>query len=807
MASDVRYALRTLRKQPIFTLVAVLTLTLGIGANTAIFGVLYQVVLRPLPFPDPGRLVFVTNHYAAGGGEPSSVAIPDYLDRRAEAPAIEDAALYTPREATLMLGTTPEQVPSLRVTPSFFTTLRRGPALGRAFQERDAIAGSDTAVILSHDVWVSRFAADSGIVGRSIRVNGQTREVVGVLGPDFELPGRDVSLLLPFGFTAEQRSDAERGNEFSEMIARLRPGATIPQLNAQMSAIVERLMDRVPARAAYMRNSGFTGVAFDMRERLVGTTAGSLYLLQAGVVLVLLIACANVANLLLMRASGRQRELALRTSLGATSRRILRQMMTEAMVLSVLGAAGGLALGAAAARALAAVLGDQLPRAVDPGLNGPVLTFTILLTLATSVVFGVLPALSATRGGMAAALKDDASRTAGSRRGNRVRAALAIAEVALALLLLVGAGLLVKSFIRIMQVDPGFVSDRILTAQLSLPAARYPAPSSALAFWQRLLARARELPGVTGAGLVSSLPQSGIMSAGTYRIVGRTVPPTATPPHAFNDRVAGEYFRAMGIPLIEGRVFTDGDRVDATRVVVVDRFLAEKQFPGESPIGRQLNFGSPRNYTIVGVVGTVKTSDLARPVPEERIYFAASQVTPMSMTLTLKTAVDPASLASQLRAAVQAIDPEQAIARMRTMDDWMSRSLQPRRAPMTLIAVFGAVALVMSAIGIYGVLAFGVAQRVREFGIRQALGADRSSILSLVLREGVRTAAAGIAAGLGGALALTRYLQSMMFGVSPSDPAVFAGVTLALFSVALLACYIPARRATQVDPMVALRDS
>jgi predicted permease len=804
---DLRYALRALRKQPVFTFVAVLTLTLGIGANTAIFSLLYQVILRPLPFPEPDRLVFVTNYYAVGGGEPSSVSIPDYLDRRAEAPAIEDAALFTSREATLILGTTPEQVAALRVTPSFFTTLRRGPALGRAFQESDAVAGADTATILTHGLWTSRFSADPAIVGRSIRVNGEVREVVGVLGADFELPGRDVALLLPFGFTAAQRLDTERGNEFSEMIARLRPGATISQLNAQMAAIVGRLMDKVPARAAYMRNSGFTGVAFGMQDRIVGNSATAIYLLQAGVALVLLIACANVANLLLMRAAGRQRELALRTSLGASGQRILRQMLTEGTVLSALGAAGGLALGAAGTRALAIVMGDQLPRGLNPALDALVLAFTILIALATSIVFGVLPAVPVMRGAMAAALRDDAVRAAGGRRGNKVRGALAIAEVSLALLLLVGAGLLIKSFIRVTQVDPGFVPDRILTAQLTLPAARYPNPAAAAAFWQRLIDRAREMPGVTSAGLISSLPLSGTQSAGTYRVVGRTLPENAPPPHALNDRVAGDYFKAMGIPLLEGRTFTDGDRVDATRVAIVDRFLADKHFPGVSPLGQQLNFFGTRNYTIVGVVGTVNGSDLAKPVPEERIYFSAAQVTPWSMTLTVKTAVDPASLAPQVRSAVQGLDPEQAIARMRTMDDWLSRSLQPRRAPMTLIAVFGAVALVMSAIGIYGVLAFGVAQRVREFGIRQALGADRGSILSLVLRQGLRTTAIGIVLGLAGALALTSYLQALMFGVSPWDPAVFTAVTVLLFAVALLACYVPARRATRVDPMVALRDS
>jgi predicted permease len=804
---DFRYAVRTLRRQPVFTLVAVLTLALGIGANTAIFSLLYQVLLRPLPFPESERLVFVSNFYATAGGDASSFSIPGYLDRREGAAAIEDAALYTTREATLMLGTTPEQVSALRVTPSFFTTLRRAPALGRAFVESDAVAGADTTVILTHDAWRSRFSADPGVVGRSIRVNGEARQVVGVLAEDFELPTRDVALLLPFGFTAQQRSDAERANEFSEMIARLRPGATIEQLNSQMAAIVAQLMTKVPDRAEYMRASGFTGVAFNMRERLVGGTATTLYLLQAGVLLVLLIACANVANLLLMRTAGRQRELALRVSLGAGRGRIVRQLLTEGLLLSAVGAAIGLAAGAGGIRALVGALGEQMPRGIDVSLSAPVLAVTVLVTIVTTAIFGIVPAAPALRGVMANALKEDASRTTGSRRGRRLRSAMVVAEASLAVVLLVGAGLLVKSFVRLLKVDPGFVADHVLTAQITLPAARYRDAAGVRAFWERLLERTGALPGVTAAGAVSTLPFGGATSAGTYRIVGRPVPAGTPPPHALNERIAGDYFRAMGIPLLEGRLFADTDRVDATRVVIVDRFFAEKQFPGESPLGRQVNFGSPRNYTIVGVVGTVNAGDLSKPVPEERIYFTAAQVTPMSMSLTLKTAVDAASLAGQVRAAVQAIDPEQPVARMRTMDEWMSRSLRTRRASMTLLATFGAVALLMAAIGIYGVLAFGVTQRVREFGIRTALGADRASILRLVVGQGLRTAGAGIIAGIAAALVLTRFMQSLVFGVSASDPLVVAGAAALLLAVAMVASYIPARRATRVDPMVALRDA
>jgi putative ABC transport system permease protein len=803
---DLRYALRGLRKQPMFTAVAVLTLTVGIGANTAIFSLLYHLLLRPLPYAHADRLVFIWNTYTKAGHEFSDVSIPDYLDRRAEAPALEDAALFTPLRASLSTAGQPEQVRALAVTPSFFSTLGRGTRLGRPFTDADAVVGANRAVILTHALWRSHFGQDPSLVGHGIHLNGADYTVVGVLPADFEIPSRDVAVLLPFAFTAEQRSDQERGNEFSQMIARLRPGATIEQAGAQMDAIVARLMDRVPARAAYMRNSGFTGVAQPFRDHLVGDVRPSLYLLQAGVLVVLLIACANVANLLLMRATGRQRELAIRSSLGAGRWRIARQLLTEGALLSTIGAAGGLVLATIVLRALIATMAEQVPVAMGAAIR-PVVTLLTLATAAiTALVFGVLPVMSTTGRHGASALKDDSSRVSAGSRTGRLRATLVVFETALAVVLLVAAGLLIKSFDRVLRVDPGFVPDRVLTARIALPEPRYAADDMTRAFWTRLIDKARGIPGVSTAGVISTLPFSGPMSAGTYGIVGRPLAPGERPPHARQDFVAGDYFRAMRIPLVQGRFFNDTDAATAPRVAIVDEFFANRQFRGESVIGHQINFGSARNYTIVGVVGTINSIDLGKPIPEERIYLNATQLPLNGMALVVRTATEPLSLGPELRSIVQSIDPEQPVADIRSMEEWIDRSLQPRRTPATLLALFGVVALLLSAIGIYGVMAFGVAQRVREFGIRQALGADRRSILSLVFIQGLSRAGAGIAIGLAASVAVSRYLQSMLFDVAPHDLSVIGGVVVTLGTVAAAACYLPARRATRIDPIVALRE-
>jgi predicted permease len=806
---DIRYALRTLRKQPVFTLVAVLTLTLGIGANTAIFSLVYQILLRPLPYPDADRLVFIWNSYPLMGLDQASVSIPDYIDRKTQAPAIEDATLFMNRSLNLAESGQAIQVRGLAVTPSFFSTLQRQPALGRPFNEAEAVPGADRSVILAHGLWQARFGGDASIVGRDIRINAEPYKVVGILPRDFELPGREIGALVPFAFTPQQMSDDGRGNEFSQMIARLRPGASIDEVNTQMKTIVARVMERIPARADFSRTSGFTGFARPIREQLVGDTRLALYVLQAGVLLVLLIACFNVANLLLMRASGRGRELAIRTTLGAGHWRLVRQMLTEGVVLSLFGAVAGLGVGVAGVRALLAMSATQIPGQPTASLHLPVLAFTLVLAVVTGIVFGVVPAISVIRGNTNALLKDDATRGSAGRTTGFFRAALVVAEVAITLVLLVGAGLLIKSFANIQRVDPGFQSENVLTAQIVLPGSRYAQPDARRAFWLRLAEKARQIPGATVVGMTSNVPFNGSVSSGSYSIVGYTPGPGEARPHARQEIVGGDYFRAMQIPILEGRVFNEADTAESPQVAVVDRYLVDKYFKGRSAIGQEIQRGGPTSpkIRIVGIVGIINSIDLAQPVTKERIYRPASQQPPSGMALVVKAGIDPAQLVSQVRSAVQEIDPEQPIFDVRTMEQWMDRALEGRRTPMTLLAIFGAVALLMSAIGIYGVLAYAVTQRVREFGIRQALGADSKSILTLVLSQGLLRTAIGVVIGLAGAVLLTRYLQSLLFGVGTRDIPVYAGVTLLLIVVAAMACYIPARRATRIDPMVALRDT
>jgi putative ABC transport system permease protein len=808
MMSDVRHAIRVLFAQPLFTLVALVTLALGIGANTAIFSLVQNILLAPPPYRDGDRLVFTWNSYPKMGLPQANVSIPDYLDRRTQAPAIDESTLYASLNLNLADEGRPERIRALRVTPSFFATFQAPPAVGQAFAESHATPGNDKVVVLTHDLWSSRFASDRSIVGRDLRLNGESYRVLGVMPASFVPPGREIGLLVPFAFTPEQMSDEGRGNEFSTMVARLRPGATIAQLDAQMKAIVARNADRIPGAKAWVESSGFTGYAIGYQDQIVGDVRPALLVLQTGVIIVLLIACANVANLQLVRATGRQRELAIRATLGAASRQLVRQLVVEGLVLSIAGGALGVGLGALGVRALKAIGTTQLPRAGEVALNLPVLAFTLSLAVVTGIVFGLVPAMLLFRGRFMTVLKEDSGRGSAGRRTSLFRNGLVVAEVAFALMLLVGAGLLVRSFARLQQVDPGFEVRNTLTGLVTLPQTRYATQAQVSSFWDRVLERTRAVPGVAAAGLVTVMPFGGGNSQGSYGIVGYTPAAGEARPHAQIQNVDAGFFEALRIPVRAGRIFSTSDVAGAPRVVVVDEVMVRRYFKDSNPIGRQIGRGSAEPWTIIGVVGTIRKLNLAEPVEKETLYFPAAQSASAlrTMGLVVKTGLEPSTLVEPIRAVIRGIDAEQPIFDVRTMTERVSLSLEQRRTPMLLIGAFAALALLLAAVGLYGVLAFAVSQRVRELGIRQALGAARSDILALVLRQGMVIAGIGVVLGVGAAFWLTAFLRTQLFGIGPRDPIVLTSVPVLLLLVALVACLIPALRATRIDPVEALRD-
>jgi len=804
---DLKSAFRSTRRSPLVGAAVVVTLALGVGANTAIFSVLYQALIRPLPYPEADRLVFVWNTYRALGMERGTVSIPDYLDRKTQAPALADAALMTLGSVALTEGGPPAQVQALSVTPTFFTTLRRGPLLGRAFDARDAVPGADDVAILTYGVWASCFGADPAIIGRIIRLSGEPRRVVGVLPPDFhlhfQLPWRQISLLVPFAFTPQQVSDAERGHEFSVMIGRLAPGATVSQLNDQLRTIVDRNVQRLPQELAFERANGFGGVAMPMQEQLAGHVADALIVLQLGVLGILLIGSANVGNLLLSRATGRAREMAMRTALGASPGRLLRQSFAEAILWSVAGGVGGIAVGIVGLRVLLARAQgfDEIPEYVGSALHWPVLALGACLLGVSALVFGVAPGLASVTRRVNLV---DTMRASAGRRSGRIRTTLVVAQTALAVMLLAGAGLLLRSFAQLLDVDPGFSSDRVLTTRLTLPTSRYPNTRALSGVWDRVLAGVRPLPGVSAVGLSTIVPLTGDGASGAYRIVGsEDVEPSPT---AYFQGVAGDYFRAMHIQLVAGRVFSDADHAESPVVVVIDQLLADRYFRGRDPVGQRIRRGQTE-LTIVGVVRTIHPVDLAEPVTKERVYYSVRQIPFLNrdMALVVKTESDPQQIVGELREVIGRIDPDLPLADVQSMDDVVAGSLRDRWTPTVLLGGFGAVALVLAALGLYSVLAFGVSQRVRELGIRQALGADERTIFREVMLRGAWSVGIGLVLGLLGTVVVTRYLQAMLFGVRAWDLPTIAGACLVLIGAAWLASYVPARRATRVDPLVALR--
>ena len=803
MWADVKYTMRSLAAQPLFYTVVILTLALGVGANAAIFTVVNAVLLRPLPYPDPGRLMMVWTYNPRQGFDKDVATYPNFEDWRRGSQSFDRMSAYFGASVTLTGSGDPVQIRGARVTHEFFDTMQVRPALGRAFVPENGRAGGERVVLLSHGLWTRRFGADPATVGRQIALNGLSHEVLGVMPASFAQPS-DAEFWLPLAPVGQFESlFTARGAYWATIIGRLKPGVTRAAAQAEMDGIAMRLEKEYPS------NAGVGIRLVPLHEEIVGDVKRPLLILLGAVCFVLLIACANVANLLLTRAASRTRELAIRTALGAGRGRLSRQLLTESLVLGLLGGIAGLALAAWATGLLRSLAPPDLPRLTDVAIDARVLLYTAGAAFLTSVLFGIVPAFHATRREVGAALKEG-GRTGTDRRSGRLRTVLAIAELAIALVLLVGASLLIRSFLALSHEDPGFAREGVLTLRLQLPAAKYREPARVAAFHEQLIERLGALPGVESSAAGSTLLLSRLPNSAGINIEGR--PPL--PSDVVNlpvpyDSVSPEFFTTLQIPLRRGRFFSRADGPESQEVAIVNEAFVRRFFPGEDPLGKRVTFGTPGRpdtqwQTIVGVVADTKRGGFGRP-PWAEVYFPIRQAPDPRVLVLLRTGGDPLALAAAAQAAVWSIDRDQAISGIRTVRELLAQQEANRWFTTLLLGLFASVALVLALIGIYGVIAYSTAQRTQEIGIRLALGADRRSVLRLVLAGGLRIALAGLALGLAGALALTRVLSSLLYGVGARDPLTFVVVPAVLLLVALAACWMPARRAMRVDPLTALR--
>ena len=804
MWSDIQYALRSIAKKPLFYSVVILTLALGIGANAAIFTVVNGVLLQPLPYPHPERLMMVWTHNPRQGFDKDVGTYPNFEDWRRASQSFERMSAYHGASVTLTGSGDPAQIRGARVTHEFFETMGVGPFQGRAFSSANGQAGGERVVIVAHGLWMRRFGADPSIIGRRIVLDGVPHEVIGVMPASFKHPA-DAELWLPLAPVGEfQALFGARGSYWLTIIGRLKPGVTPVAAQSEMDVIAGHL------EKAYPEDAGIGIRLVSMHEELVGDVKRPLLILLGAVCFVLLIACANVANLLLTRAASRQRELAIRAALGADRARLVRQLLTESVVLGLLGGVAGLMLATLSTDLLQTLAPAELPRLSEIAIDRQVLAYAAGASVFTSLLFGLVPALHASRRDSGGHLKEGGRTGTDGRRGGRVSAALAVGELAIALVLVVGAGLLIRSFIALNSEDPGFATRGVLSLRLHLPPAAYGEAARITGFYEQLVERLDALPGVESAAAGSSLLLSRLPASASISIAGRQ--PLAA--NAQNipvpyDSVTPEYFATLQIPLRRGRMFTRADGPQSQQVVMVNETFVRRFFPGEDPLGRRVTFEDPsqsgtRWQTIVGVVADTKRGGFERE-PWAETYFPMRQSPEPQAFVLLRTNGDPIMLIAAAQAAVWSIDRNQAIASIRTVPELLAQRELNRRFTTLLLGVFASVALVLAIVGTYGVIAHATAQRTQEIGIRIALGADRRMILRMVLIGGLRIAATGLAIGVFGALALTHVLSGLLFGVSARDPLTFVVVPGALLVVALAACWIPARRAMQVEPVIALR--
>ncbi|HEX6631901.1 MAG TPA: ABC transporter permease, partial [Gemmatimonadaceae bacterium] len=785
---------------PGFTFFAVLTLALGVGAASTIFSVVNTVLLSPLPYRDPGRIVAVSESNARDGIASFPVAPANFVDWARDNRVFSAIGASRNRSANLTAaGAEPERLAGAQVTAGYFTALGVTPRLGRAFTVEEDSPGGARAVILSDALWRRRFSADPKIVGQSITLNDEPYTVVGVAPATMRLPSVETEIWIPMAFSAQEA--ANRGNHSMGVVARLKPGVTLEQARTEMASIAQRIAAAYPAE-----QTGFTTAVRPLADDIVGDARTPLLVLAGAVGFVLLICCANVANLMLARAAGRQKEIAIRSAIGAGRRHIVRQLLAESVVLAALGGACGLLLSTWGVDLLVALGPRELPRLDELAVDGRVATFAVVVSMLTGMIFGVAPALHASRADLNETLKDGTKGSSGGPARARARQALLVAEVAISLTLLVGAGLMLKSMSRLRDVDPGFEPAGLLTAALSLPATRYDTPEKRIAFFESVGERLRATPGVEDAAFVANLPLSGSVAMSGYWIEGKTPRgDNSKVPVASLYAVMGDYFGTMEIPLKRGRVFTERDRAGTPFVAVVNEALARQHFGGEDPIGKRIQFDpdSGDYYEIVGVVGDVRHRGVGEDAPPQ-LYTAYAQGAFGGLAAVLRGR-DANALTNALRREVRAVDPDQPVARVRTMDDLIAEGIARPRFITLLLGAFAGVALVLAVVGIYGVVAYSVAQRTQEFGIRMALGADARRVLGEVVGHAARVTAVGVAIGVAAALLMSRVLTSLLFQVNATDPLTYGAIVGVLLAATVVASWIPARRATRVSPMAALR--
>jgi predicted permease len=795
---DVRYAVRALLRQPGFSLVAVLTFAIGIGANTAVFSVFNGVLLKPLPYPDPDRITMIWMDNRRQGIKEDITSYPTFRDWRDQSASYAHMAAYSPTAFNLTGADEPERLIGAQVTANFFDVMGVKPLAGRLFEEAQETAGQDAVVVISHGLWHRRFGGATDVLGKSITLNGRAHEIVGVMPPELAVPD-EAELWKPLAPPEQART--ARGAFWLPVIGRLKPGISVEQAQAEMSGIASRLEDAYPA------NLGFGAYVVPLHRQLVGNIDRSLQILLAAVGLVLLIACANLANLMLGRTASRGKEFAIRTALGARRVRLVRQIVTEAFVLAVAGGALGLALAFVAVRLLVRAGGDTIPRPEAITIDGRVLTFTLALAVVAAILAALLPAFQASRRVVADDLREG-GREGGATTSRRMRSVLVAAEVAVAFVLLAGAGLLVRTLWSMQQVDRGFQTDRVATMRVSVPASLYAGPSEVRGFFSQLLDRVRALPGVESASTGTAILQPLVTNSGVYSIEGRPLPPPDERVEYPVEIVSPGFFETLGITLRSGRTFSEQDHADAPRAVIVNETLARLGWPGQDPIGRRMRAGDENStapwMTVVGVIRDVKRADLMRTVRPE-LYMCALQVTPRTQMVFVRTAGDPEAIISQVRKEVRALNPQLPLFAAGTLSSSISETLASPRFRAVLLAAFAMIALVLASIGIYGVTAYAVNQRTHEVGIRMALGASAGTVLGLVMRQHLQPVLAGVAIGVAGGLALNQVLRGMLYGVGPMDPTTFLLMGTVLLIVAASACWVPARRATRVDPLVALR--